>query len=165
MGFVYSAVFRFTGAGETKTVSNEMKGMKQFLEARLERDHIRFLVRETTTFVGNTVDAIHSESTWSVDHSLPADVWTFEDVDDGRKWVPDPEIGAVLGPAARAVARGELMGDHACCVVLELLAQLEAGDARGPEPWLQEWFPKLYKRLYDQLEKRRTKKVEEVMSG
>lgn len=125
MPFGYIPTFRFFAAGEAKVVKDELEDDDQYyIEVRVpSRECVQFMVRERTEFVGNDVDAVHHVADWTVNYSSQGDVQAFENGKE-RKWVPDTEIGILLGGAIHGISEEEMTGKAACNVIFELWLQL-----------------------------------------
>lgn len=164
MSFEYIPIFRFQDTGEAKPVQEESKNSQYYLEVHIpSQECLRFLVKERTDFLDNDVDVVHLEVDWMYSHING--VHAFTD-DEGRKWTPDIEVGDVMGPAITGMFNGELTGDTAAGIIMELLLQLEVEVHRPWENfWMEKYFPKFFKYYRDRLEKRKLRKVKDVMES
>jgi len=163
MSFAFVPTFVLTGDHENQPVRDEIGGDVSLHVEIPDRGTIQFLVRESDEFAGHEVDIVRAVSMWKLTHVSTRDEWKLEN-EDGRCWIPEPEVGRMVGSAIAGLSEGQVTGRAGAALAFDLFLHLEV-ELAAKSPWISEYFPKFFKHLLQKLEGVKTKKVKDVMES
>lgn len=149
--------------GDSKPVREELAKAKNTLYVSVPGPgRVEFTVVQDSEVAGHPVEVIVSLSSWEAVRVKDEPVFRSEQ--DGRSWKPEPEVGRAVLSMLSGVSVGDVTGETAASGLFDLLIHLEV-ELAGTEPWLSDYFPKMFKYCSDRLGKTKLKKVSGVMDS